>query len=165
MEHATRGLVCHGVEADRNMDTRNIQWLAFQSVVDERGRLTVIEGNNHVPFQIARVFYVHEVAAGTDRGGHAHRDTDQVLTCIHGCMKVDAADGHRVSTFVLDDAKRGLYVPRMLFVRLYDFTPGAVLLVLANTVYDRSRSLRSWHEYLTARDLPGEPDPFGGQGE
>jgi len=144
----------------------DIKWLDFQSTVDSRGRLTAIEGGTHIPFQIARVFYVHEVSERTDRGGHAHRDTDQVLTCVYGSMKVDASDGSRVGTFVLDDATKGIYVPRMIYVRLYDFSPGAVLLVLANTVYDRTRSLRSWREYLAAKGLSDAPEPFlrsGGQ--
>ncbi len=143
-----------------------IKWLDFQSTVDSRGRLTAIEGGNHIPFQISRVFYVHQVSAQTDRGGHAHRDTDQVLTCVYGSMKVDASNGGGVRTFVLDNATKGIYIPRMVYVRLYDFSPGAVLLVLANTVYDRTRSLRSWSEYLATKGLPDAPEPFcrsGGQ--
>lgn len=108
---------------------RNIRWLDFQDAIDDRGRLTAIEGDNHIPFQIARVFYVHQVSEKTDRGGHAHRDTDQVLTCICGSMKVDTSDGSGVSTFVLDNPAKGIYVPRMVYVRLYDFSLGAVLLV------------------------------------
>jgi WxcM-like, C-terminal. len=139
----------------------DIKWLDFQDVIDDRGRLTAIEGDNHIPFQIARVFYVHQVAENTDRGGHAHRDTDQVLTCVYGSMKVDASDGSQVITFVLDNPAKGIYVPRMVYVRLYDFSSGAVLLILANTVYDRTRSLRSWSEYLAAKGLPKAPEPFG----
>ena len=56
---------------------------------------------------------------------------------INGSMKVDASDGSKVSTFILDNSDKGIYVPRMVYVRLYDFSPDAVLLVLANTIYDR----------------------------
>jgi dTDP-4-dehydro-6-deoxy-alpha-D-glucopyranose 2,3-dehydratase len=142
-----------------NMTINDIRWLDFQDAIDERGRLTAVEGGNQIPFQIARVFYVHHVPEGVDRGGHAHRDTDQVLTCVHGSMKVDASDGRRSGTFELDSPARGIYVPRMLYVRLYDFSPGAVLLALANTCYDATRSLRTWPEYLAARGLPDSPEP------
>jgi len=142
------------------MIINGIKWLDFQNVIDKRGRLTAIEGYNQIPFQIARVFYVHQVVEGTDRGGHAHRDTDQVLTCINGSMKVDASDGSKVSTFILDNSDKGIYVPRMVYVRLYDFSPDAVLLVLANTIYDSKRSLRTWNEYLTAKGLPDGQEPF-----
>jgi dTDP-4-dehydrorhamnose 3,5-epimerase-like enzyme len=146
------------------MSINDIKRLSFQSVLDQRGRLTAIEGGIQIPFQIARVFFVHEVTAQTDRGGHAHRDTDQVLTCVHGSMRVDASDGCQVETFVLDSATTGIYVPRMIYVRLYDFSPDAVLLVLANTVYDRARSVRSWGEYLEAVGLPSAPEPFHSEG-
>lgn len=146
------------------MTMNEIKWLDFQDTSDDRGRLTAIEGEIHIPFRIARVFYVHQVAENTDRGGHAHRDTDQMLTCIHGSMKVDASDGNQCSTYLLENPAKGIYVPRMVYVRLYDFSPGAVLLVLANTVYDRKRSLRSWSEYLAAKSLPKAPEPFGSVG-
>lgn len=96
----------------------------------------------HIPFDTARVFYVHHVAPGVDRGGHAHRDSDQVLSYVAGRMKVDVSDGAGTKTFVLDDAATGLFVPRMVWIRPYDFDERAVLAVYANTPYDRSRSSR-----------------------
>jgi hypothetical protein len=131
-----------------------IRWLDFRDASDERGRLTAIEGGVQLPFEIARVFYVHQVAHGVDRGGHAHRETDQVIAGIHGSLRVDASDGVDVQSYALDDPGRGIFVPRMIYVQLCDFSPGAVCLVLANTRYDRSRSIRTWHEYLEARGLP-----------
>jgi oxidase EvaA len=142
-----------------------VHWVEFQDNPDERGRLTAIEADRHVPFPIARVFLVHRVAPGTDRGGHAHRDTDQVLSCAHGRVKVDVSDGHGTITFVLDDPARGLFVPRMLWIRLYDFQQQAVLLVYANTHYDRSRSIRTWDEYLAAVGATGQPQPGSPNGE
>ncbi len=139
------------------MDT--VRWIEFQDNPDERGRLTAVEADRHVPFPIARVFLVHQVAPGTDRGGHAHRDTDQVLACTHGRLKVDVSDGRGTLTFVLDDPARGLFVPRMLWIRLYDFEQEAVLLVYANTHYDRSQSIRTWDEYLAAVGATGQPRP------
>ena len=147
------------------MNINEIKWLNFQDHSDSRGRLTAIEGEIDTPFCIRRVFYVHQVLENTDRGGHAHRDTDQVLSCIHGRMKVDASDGNQCRTYLLDNPAKGIYVPRMIYVRLYDFSPGAVLLVLANTVYDRERSLRSWNEYLEAKGLPKEKKFSGILGE
>jgi oxidase EvaA len=130
-----------------------VQWMRFQDVDDDRGRLTAVESGEHIPFDIARVFYVHHVAPGVDRGGHAHRDTDQVLSCVAGRMKVDVSDGASTKTFVLDDAAKGLFVPRMVWIRLYDFEDRAVLAVYANTPYDRSRSIRTWGDYRAAIGL------------
>ncbi|HWH69802.1 MAG TPA: FdtA/QdtA family cupin domain-containing protein [Candidatus Sulfotelmatobacter sp.] len=135
------------------MNWSEVRWLPFQDVLDERGRLTAVEGSAHIPFRIARVFYVHQVCTGQERGGHAHKDTDQVAVAVHGQMKVDLSDGVTTRTFHLNDPGRGLYIPRLLFTRLYDFRPDTVLLVFASTAYDRSRSIRSWEEYLAYRQL------------
>ena len=125
-----------------------VRWVELPSRVDGRGVLTSIEGQIDVPFEIKRVFYMHHII--TDRGGHAHADTDQVVIAAAGRFKMDLSDGTNTQTYVLDDPTRGVYTPRMVFIRLYDFSPGAVCLVLASTHYDMSKSLRSWEDYLKA---------------
>lgn len=134
----------------------DVNELAFADVGDDRGRLTAVESGVHVPFAIARVFYVHDVAAGVPRGGHAHRDTDQVITAVTGNLTLAVSDGRRWRRFGLGEAARGVYVPRMLWVDLLDFSQGAVCLVFASTIYDQSKSLRTWKSYLGAMDLPPE---------
>lgn len=138
-----------------------VDWIKFQDVIDERGRLTAIEGEEHTPFKIARVFYVHQVVPGISRGGHAHLDTDQVLVGLHGWLKVDVSDGERVKTFLLDNPGRGLYVPRMLWIHLYAFSRDGICFILANTKYDMSKSIRTWEEYLKVKGLPWREEPKG----
>jgi len=91
---------------------------------------------------------MHHVLA--DRGGHAHTETDQVIVAVSGCFKVDVSDGAMSVSFLLDDPTVGLYVPRMLFQSLYQFSADAVCLVLASTHYDMSKSIRSWDAYRAA---------------
>ncbi len=141
------------------MSIDKISWVSFQDVPDDRGRLTAIEGNRHVPFSIERIFYVHQVVPGIDRGGHAHRDTDQVVSGIHGSLKVDVSDGESVKTYTLEDPGKGLYIPRMLWIRLYDFSDDAVCLVFANTIYEKSRSLRTWKDYMDVLGMPWMEEP------
>ncbi len=129
-----------------------VKWISLNSTRDDRGSLTAIEGSLEIPFEIKRIFYIHDVVS--DRGGHAHRDTDQVAIGISGSHVIEVEDGQKSMTFTLDDPTKGLYLPRMTFTRLTDFSPGAVSLVLASTHYDRSRSLRTYDEYL--RVLKGE---------
>lgn len=129
----------------------DVRWLELQDVCDSRGRLTAVESEVHIPFPIARVFYVHQVQPGVDRGGHAHKDTDQLAVAVHGSLKIYLSDGVETRGFQLDRPDRGLYIPRLIFARLCDFSPGAVCLVFASTKYDRSRSIRSWDEYLNYR--------------
>lgn len=126
----------------------DVRWIDLPSNVDSRGVLTSIEGGLDIPFEIKRVFYMHHIS--TDRGGHAHADTEQVVTAAAGSFKMDLSDGTDTRTYVLDDPTRGVYTPPLVFIRLYGFSPGAVCLVLASTHYDISKSIRSWEEYLEA---------------
>jgi hypothetical protein len=125
-----------------------VRWVELPSSVDARGVLTSIEGGQDIPFEIKRIFYMHHIV--TDRGGHAHTDTEQVVTAAAGRFKMDLSDGVNTQSYVLDDPTRGVYTPPMVFIRLYDFSPGAVCLVLASTHYDIAKSIRSWEAYLEA---------------
>lgn len=135
------------------MNFDEIRWIDFQDIIDERGRLTAIEEVNHIPFSIKRIFYVHQVTPGIDRGGHAHHDTDQVITAVHGSLKIDVSDGKTTRTFILDTPNKGVYVPRMFWIRLYDFQNDGVCLVVASTIYDMNKSYRTWSDYLSARGI------------
>ena len=126
----------------------DVRWIDFPSKKDSRGILTSIEVGVDTPFEIKRVFYCHHIT--TDRGGHAHRDTDQIVIGVAGRLKMDLSDGTKTRTFELNDPCRGIYLPRMLYISLYDFSSEAVGLVLANTHYDISKSIRSWDDYLKA---------------
>ena len=148
------------------MKIDDVIWLPVQHVSDDRGCLTAIEGGQHLPFEIKRVFFMHQVARGADRGGHAHRDTDQFAMAVHGSVRITVADGTLARTVKLDNPRWGIYLPRMTWTRLFEFSEEAVCLVLASTHYDRSRSVRTWQDYLTARGLPGLPglpEPISGQ--
>lgn len=125
-----------------------VRWIDLPATVDDRGTLTAIEAASDIPFEIHRIFYMHRISA--DRGGHAHRDTDQLVIGIAGTHEIEVKDDKQSRTFVLDDPNKGLYLPRMTFTTLRAFSNGAVSLVLASTHYDRSKSIRTFDEYLAA---------------
>jgi dTDP-4-dehydrorhamnose 3,5-epimerase-like enzyme len=129
----------------------DVRWIALPAVTDGRG--TLVEATRDIPFEIRRVFYMHHVSA--TRGEHAHRDTDQVVIGISGRHVIEVKDAERSQRFVLDDPNRGLYLPRMTFASLLEFSADAVSLVLANTDYDPSDYLRTFDEYLAV--LEGSP--------
>lgn len=122
--------------------------IALNTRVDHRGALTAIEGALDIPFSIARLFYMYRVTPTFERGGHAHPDTEQFLIAVSGQLKIDLSDGSADQTYVLDDPSRGLYVPSLVWTRLYDFTPDAVCLAAASTHYDEAKVIRDWGDYL-----------------
>lgn len=144
---------------NNNAGIAAVRWLEFMDNIDQRGRLTAVEGEISLPFAINRVFYVHQVRPGEDRGGHAHRDTDQVLTALGGSLDVVISDGRAHRRYRLDHPGRGIYLPRMIWVRMYDFSPGCACLVFASTHYDRSMSIRTWREYLQELGISWFPEP------
>ena len=132
----------------------NIKWINLNSVSDDRGSLTAIESGQKINFDIKRVFYIHDVEKGADRGGHSHRDTDQLAVAVHGSLKIVISDGVDSRLVILDSPEWGIMLPRMTWASLFDFSEGAVCLVLSSTHYDRSKSIRTWSEYLAERNLP-----------
>lgn len=119
----------------------------IKSVKDKRGCLTAIEGAQDIPFEIKRIFYMHHVTE--DRGGHAHIDTDQVLIPIHGSLRVKLFNGKETEEYIMDDCTKGLYIPRLYFTDMTEFTPDTVCLVLSSTHYDMGRSLRSMETFMS----------------
>lgn len=132
------------------MSLADVCWVALPHSVDARGVLTAIESGRDIPFEIQRVFYLHGTPDGIERGGHAHRDTRQVLIPVAGQLSVDLSNATETRSFRLADPNQGLFVPAMTWVRLYEFSEGAVCLVLADTHYDRAKSLRSWGDFAQA---------------
>ncbi len=135
------------------MTLADVRWLDITHIDDDRGTLTALE-NSELPFAIQRIFYMHRVPSGHERGGHAHRHTDQCVIAVAGTVSIDVSDGTRTETFRLDNPNRGLYMPRMIWVRLYEFAPTAVALVLCSTPYNPRHVIRSWDDY---RRLVEEP--------
>ncbi len=122
--------------------------LHFADLGDERGKLVVIEGGEAIPFEIKRVFYIYESDATVVRGQHANRESEFVLINVAGKSKVRITDGTDEVVIELDRPMMGVYIPRMLWKDMYDFSPDSVLLVLASTHYDGSEYIRNYEEYL-----------------
>ena len=125
-----------------------VRTIVVPTVGDERGALSAVEAGQTIPFPIRRVFYMHHMTA--QRGGHAHRDTDQLVICVAGSLRLDLTDGFARLSHRLDDPALGLFIPAMVFIDIRDISPGSVCLVLASTHYDMGRSIRSYDDFLAA---------------
>jgi hypothetical protein len=131
--------------------------IGLPRITDPRGNLTFIEGSGHVPFDIQRVFYLYDVPGGQARGGHAHRDLQQVIIAANGSFDVVVDDGTRTERFFLNRSYYGLYVPRMVWAHLENFSSGSVSLVLASLRYDEADYYRDYDEFCRAKAATGEP--------
>ena len=122
--------------------------LKFADLGDERGKLVVIEGGQVIPFEIKRVFYIYESDSTVVRGQHANRESEFVLINVAGKSKVRITDGTEEFIVELDKPMMGVYIPKMIWKDMYDFSEDSVLLVLASTHYDGKEYIRDYDEYL-----------------
>ncbi len=122
--------------------------LQFSDLGDERGKLVVIEGRDSIPFEIKRVFYIYDSDDTVVRGQHANRRSEFVLINVSGKSKVRITDGEEEIVVELDRPMTGVYIPRMIWKDMYDFSEDSILLVLASTHYDGTEYIRNYEEYI-----------------
>ena len=116
---------------------------------DARGNLSVIEGGQHIPFDIKRVYYLYDVPGGSDRGSHAHKNLHQFIVAMSGSFDVVLDDGKEKKRFHLNRSYSGLYVCPMMWRDLDNFSSGSVCVVLASAHYDADDYIRNYEEFLT----------------
>ncbi len=121
--------------------------IEFKDFGDERGKLVVIEGGQSIPFDIQRVFYIYGSDGNVVRGQHANRKSEFMLINVAGKSKVRVSDGKEEFVIELDRPMMGVYIPKMVWKEMYDFSDNSVLLVLASTHYDDSEYIRNYKDY------------------
>jgi hypothetical protein len=132
----------------------DVRLVDLPKIEDPRGNLTFVEGARHVPFEIRRVYYLYDVPGGAERGGHAHRALEQLIVAMSGSFDVVLDDGRAKHRFHLNRSYYGLYVPRLIWRELDNFSSGSVCLVLASTPYDEADYFRDYDDFLEAIGKP-----------
>ena len=127
----------------------------FQPHGDERGMLVALEEFTDIPFRIKRVYYMYDTVAGVVRGHHAHKELEQILICIHGSCRIRLDNGREKKIVPLEKPYEGLYISHSMWREMYDFSPDAVLMVLASEVYDESDYIRDYDEFLRMVEAKG----------
>ena len=118
-------------------------------MTDPRGDLTFIEGENHIPFPIRRVYYLYNVPVNAERGGHAHHDLEQVVFALSGSVRIKIDNGSTKSEYWLNNPQKGLYINKLIWREMDSFSQGAVCMVLASRPYDESDYLREYDDFIS----------------
>ncbi|MDF3125766.1 FdtA/QdtA family cupin domain-containing protein [Rheinheimera sp. 1928-s] len=121
-----------------------IHLIDLQSLGDERGSLVSIEANNHIPFEVKRVYYISQTKQGVSRGFHAHKNLQQLAVCVAGKCRLLLDDGISRESVWLDSSNKGLFIGNNVWREMHDFSADCVLLVLASEHYDESDYIRDY---------------------
>ena len=111
------------------------------------GSLSAVECGKDLPFDVKRAYYIYDVPEKVRRGFHSHIDLNQMLICVHGSVKILTKTPYEEQITLLDEPNKGLYIGPMVWREMYDFSPGAVLLVLADKLYDEGDYIRNYEIY------------------
>ncbi|NHQ89646.1 sugar 3,4-ketoisomerase [Janthinobacterium lividum] len=137
-----------------NIDTCSV--ITLPKISDPRGNLTSIEGGQHIPFDIQRVYYLYDVPGGAERGGHAHKGLHQLIIAMSGSFDVVLDDGVNKKRVHLSRSYNGLYVCPMIWRELDNFSSGSVCMVLASNHYDEDDYFRDYGDFLKAAGVPAK---------
>lgn len=126
------------------------QMLEFPQEGDARGHLVIVEGMQDIPFEIKRIFYIYGSAPDVIRGQHANRKSEFLLVNVAGSCKVKVKDGRgNEAIFSLNRPHTGIYLPKMIWKDMYDFSEDSVLLCLSSEHYDVEEYIRDYDEFVS----------------
>ena len=121
--------------------------IQLPKIADPRGNLTFVEGSNHVPFDIKRVYWIYDVPGGETRGGHAFKEQDELIISLSGSFDVVVDNGSSIEKFSLNRSYYGLYVPAGMWRHMENFSTNSLALVLASTVFNSQDYIRNYDEF------------------
>lgn len=122
--------------------------LELSKFTDPRGNLSVIEELKDIPFEIERTYWIYDVPGGEYRGGHAFRETQELIVALSGSFDVMLDNGKEKQSFHLNRSYYGLYVPKNTWRELNNFSTNSLALVLASTQYNEDDYIRDYNEFL-----------------
>ncbi len=127
--------------------------ISFPKILDDRGNLSFIENDTHIPFEIERAYWIYDVPGGEVRGGHAYKELQEVIIALSGSFDVAIDDGKgREQVYNLNRSYEGLYVPGMTWRQIRHFSTNSVALILASLPYKEKDYIYNYNEYIKVKN-------------
>ena len=130
----------------------NPEIIQLPKILDDRGNLSFIEEGNHIPFKIERTYWIYDVPGGERRGGHAYSDLQEFIVALSGSFDVVLHDGTKELRFHLNRSYYGLYIPKMMWRELENFSTNSLALILADKKYSEEAYIRNFDEFVQKRN-------------
>lgn len=121
--------------------------IQLPKIMDDRGNLSFIEEENHIPFKIKRAYWIYDVPGGETRGGHAYKNLHEIIIALSGSFDVILDNGTKKNTYSLNRSYYGLYVPNMLWRSLENFSTNSLCLILASEEFDDKDYIRNYDNF------------------
>lgn len=126
--------------------------IQLPKILDDRGNLSFIESENHIPFHIKRCYWIYDVPGGETRGGHAYKENAEFIVALSGSFDVVLDDGNNCETFHLNRSYYGLYVPKMMWRQMSNFSTNSLAVVLASAAYSEEDYIRDYQLFQNYRN-------------
>ena len=121
--------------------------IQLPKIEDPRGNLTFIEQENHILFEIKRVYWIYDVPGGQTRGGHAFKKQEELVVALSGSFDVVINDGKEEKRYHMNRSYYGLYIPNRLWRHMDNFSTNSVAMVLSSTFFSTDDYVRDFEEY------------------
>jgi hypothetical protein len=122
--------------------------LPLSKIHNRAGNITIVEGQTNIPFNVRRIYYLYDIPGGEDRGGHAHKELHQLIVAASGSFHVLLDDGQNKKIVTLNRPDYGLMVVPGIWRELFEFSSGAICLVLASQKYDQEDYIRQYDQFI-----------------
>jgi len=126
--------------------------LPLSKIHNRAGNITIVEGQKNIPFDVRRIYYLYDIPGGEDRGGHAHKILQQLIVAVSGSFNVLLDDGQNKKIVTLNRPDYGLMVVPGIWRQLFEFSSGAICLVLASHKYDKDDYIRNYEQFVNFRN-------------
>jgi oxalate decarboxylase/phosphoglucose isomerase-like protein (cupin superfamily) len=126
-----------------------IKLIDLPKILDERGNLSFVEEENHIPFKIKRIYWIYDVPGGEIRGSHAFKKTEEYIMALSGSFDVILHDGKEERKFSLNRSYYGIYVPRLIWRKLENFSTNSLALILSSSRFDENDYIRDFDQFLS----------------
>ena len=133
------------------MRIEDVKTINLPKIEDPRGNLSFVEMNNHIPFEIKRAYWIYDVPGGQARGGHAFKANNEFIIALSGSFDVILHDGKKKKKFPLNRSYYGLYVPKMLWREIENFSTNSLAVILSSIEYDKNDYIRDFEEFKTLK--------------
>lgn len=131
----------------------SVKEIDLKAIRETDGSIVIAEAMKEVPFLIKRIFCISDVPVGETRGEHASKSTDFFYICLRGSLKIETDDGREKKTYKFDSSDKGLFLPKKTWMKIYDFSPDAILLTLASEAYCADDYYENYDVFIAEKNL------------